>query len=292
MAFSTKQHDRILQRTLLDVQNGVYDSAKALENAIADLVSSGLPIEMVRPQVVQKFNEYAQSIRTVAEPLTNLSADYIAQSSLGPTQADITAQNTLLTLSQDNLSSMVTGHTEDVMQTIVLGTVAGLTLASLNGQVRGRISGVLMDSSDPTIRRIQRDLKRAMREGASARQITRYRAAIRDRLPKDIATANSLAVKLSSEADNSIGSYDGAFLKARSDELGTTQWRYAGGIIETSRPFCMAHVGDVMTKEQMERIWLGESWAGKEPGDPFVVRGGYNCLHYWVPIESEEDSKG
>ena len=290
MAFDTEQHDRILQETLDEIQTGTYDTSKSLETAIADLVTQGLPIEVVRPQIMQTFNEYAQSIRTEALPLTRLSQDYIEQSSVAQTPADLTAQQTLLTLSEDNLSSEVTGHTEDVIQTIVLATVAGVALASLQGQVRGRISGVLMDSSDPVIRRLQRDLRRAMSEGAAGRQITELRRLIRERLPKDIATANSLAVKLSSTVDNSIGSFDGAFAKSRADRMGTERFQYAGGIIETSRPFCKALKGDIMNRDEIDAIWLGQSWAGKEPGDPFVVRGGYNCMHYWVPLEEDGET--
>ena len=36
--------------------------------------------------------------------------------------------------------------------------------------------------------------------------------------------------------------------------------------------------GKTYTKEEIEEIWSG-SWAGKISGDPFVVRGGYNCRH-------------
>jgi len=38
--------------------------------------------------------------------------------------------------------------------------------------------------------------------------------------------------------------------------------------------------------DEIYDIW-NSSWPGKEPGDPFVVRGGYNCQHFWVPIEDE-----
>jgi len=289
MAFDTKQHDRILVETLEDVQNGTYDSSKALEIQVADLVTQGLPIEIVRPQIVAAFEANAQSIRDVATPLTNLSEDYISQSSVGQDAADILAQDTLLGLSQDNLSSTVTGHTEDVISTIVLGTVAGVTLASLSNQVRGRISGVLMESNDPDVRRDQRKLRNMLKSGAAGREITDIRARIRKKLPGDVATANSLAVKLSSTVDNSIGSFDGSFAASRAKRLGIEKFRYSGGIIATSRPFCIDMLGAEMGREEIDDIWYGSSWAGKEPGDPFVVRGGYNCMHYWVPIESEEE---
>ena len=41
------------------------------------------------------------------------------------------------------------------------------------------------------------------------------------------------------------------------------------------------------TEEEINSKWQG-SWAGKAPGDPFIVRGGYNCRHHWLPIVEDE----
>ena len=67
----------------------------------------------------------------------------------------------------------------------------------------------------------------------------------------------------------------------------TVKYRYVGGIIPESRPFCRQHDGQVMTESEIRRIWNSQTWQGKKPGDPFVVRGGYNCRHYFVPVEEE-----
>jgi hypothetical protein len=40
----------------------------------------------------------------------------------------------------------------------------------------------------------------------------------------------------------------------------------------------------VLTEEEIRDIWANETWAGKAQGDPFVVRGGYNCRHSFQPI--------
>jgi hypothetical protein len=45
--------------------------------------------------------------------------------------------------------------------------------------------------------------------------------------------------------------------------------------------------GEVLDEETIYSIW-DDDWQGKEPGDPFVVRGGYNCRHFWVPVEEDE----
>jgi hypothetical protein len=62
---------------------------------------------------------------------------------------------------------------------------------------------------------------------------------------------------------------------------GQRRFKYAGGLIPTSRPFCSTHDGGIYTDKEITNIWSG-SWEGKAPGDPFVVRGGYNCRHFWI----------
>jgi hypothetical protein len=61
-------------------------------------------------------------------------------------------------------------------------------------------------------------------------------------------------------------------------DAGATEFKYYGPDDETTREFCERHVGKTYTKEEIAEIWSGE-WAGKISGDPFVVRGGYNCRH-------------
>jgi hypothetical protein len=65
--------------------------------------------------------------------------------------------------------------------------------------------------------------------------------------------------------------------------MGTAQskYKYVGGIILTTRPFCNSHNGKVYSQTEITNIWSG-SWEGKAPGDPFAVRGGYNCRHFWI----------
>jgi hypothetical protein len=61
-------------------------------------------------------------------------------------------------------------------------------------------------------------------------------------------------------------------------DSGATKFKYYGPDDSKTRPFCEEHVGKVYTKEEIDVIWQ-ESWAGKISGEPFVVRGGYNCRH-------------
>lgn len=81
---------------------------------------------------------------------------------------------------------------------------------------------------------------------------------------------------------------DAAFGIGLMKSQGVERFRYAGGTTATSREFCRSHDGKVYTEREIRQIWSSQTWGGKRPGDPFVVRGGYNCRHYWVPATGEE----
>ena len=292
MAFSTKKHDKVLQNTLDEIDAGVFDTAKSLENEIAELIALGLPVESVRPQIMAAFQRYSETVKSVATPLTNISGDWMDQSNFDASSEDYTVADQLLSNSQDVLGSTVNSSAEDVTAVVVLGTIAGLSTAALIAQARGRISGIQMDSSNPDVRREQRKYRKMRKTGATAAEFAAVTATIKRLLPGDVNTSASLAVKLSTAGESVVGSFDGTFAKARATRLGIERFRYEGGVIETSRPFCINMIGREMSKDEIQSQWASDTWAGKEPGDPFVVRGGYNCLHYWVPIEDDEESDG
>jgi hypothetical protein len=85
-----------------------------------------------------------------------------------------------------------------------------------------------------------------------------------------------------------IRNFDGAVTILRSAVAGIDRFRYVGGLIPTSRNFCQSHNGDIMTLKEINNIWKSQTWGGKAPGNPFVVRGGYNCRHHFVPVGANE----
>lgn len=71
--------------------------------------------------------------------------------------------------------------------------------------------------------------------------------------------------------------------KITADKLGLEYAIYEGGLIETSRPFCIEHNGKVYSKEEISKFNPKEA----RPPDynPFVDLGGYGCRHHlnWIP---------
>jgi hypothetical protein len=87
----------------------------------------------------------------------------------------------------------------------------------------------------------------------------------------------------SQQVHDSLMQFDANVNVAIGNQAGATKWKYVGANDSVTRGHCRKHVGKVYTKEEILEIWSG-SWKGKASGNPFVVRGGYNCRHQWRPV--------
>jgi hypothetical protein len=102
-------------------------------------------------------------------------------------------------------------------------------------------------------------------------------------------TLTASAKRISTVFGDAVFRFDTILTRVRSLFAGVKRFRYVGGTIATTRDFCRSHNNKVYTEIEIKRIWRS-SWGGKAPGDPFVVRGGYNCRHWWVPVSNEENT--
>ena len=101
------------------------------------------------------------------------------------------------------------------------------------------------------------------------------------------AVGGRLAKNANQLVHDSLMQFDASVNTAIGMEAGATKWKYVGRIIATTRPFCREHEGQIFTNDEIESTWSG-SWAGKASGDPFIVRGGYNCGHQFRPVIDQE----
>ena len=97
------------------------------------------------------------------------------------------------------------------------------------------------------------------------------------------AVGGGMARYAKQQVHDSLMQFDANVNVAVGKASGAKKWKYFGRLVEESRPHCIEHKGKVYTEEEIYEIWSG-SWAGKIEGNPFVVRGGYNCGHHWRPV--------
>jgi hypothetical protein len=87
---------------------------------------------------------------------------------------------------------------------------------------------------------------------------------------------------------DSMMQFDAAVNVAAAREIGSENWKYYGTVVEDSRDFCVRHVNEIWDENEIRETWAATSWQGKADGDPFIVRGGYNCRHHFRPVFDEE----
>jgi hypothetical protein len=90
--------------------------------------------------------------------------------------------------------------------------------------------------------------------------------------------------------------YSRAFHHAVSNDLGLVWYAYSGGLMRSSRDFCIDKAGHYYLKSEIE-TWPDQDWAGKVSGTNastiFIFAGGWNCSHSIIPVHEstvpEED---
>lgn len=104
------------------------------------------------------------------------------------------------------------------------------------------------------------------------------------------STLGKIRARLTVAYETSTRNIDGALTLIRSRNAGIEKYRYVGGVIPTTRDFCSRHNGKEYTLAEINTIWRTQNWSGKAPGNPFIVRGGYNCRHMFVPIKDSANA--
>jgi len=83
---------------------------------------------------------------------------------------------------------------------------------------------------------------------------------------------------------DSLMQFDASVNIKMAKDAGITKFKYVGSLVDASRNHCRKHRNKTYTEEEIYEIWSGE-WAGKMSGNPFKVRGGYNCGHQFIGVE-------
>jgi hypothetical protein len=81
--------------------------------------------------------------------------------------------------------------------------------------------------------------------------------------------------------------YARSFQQAVVADLGLKWYLYAGGLMDTSRPFCVERAGKYYYEDEV-KAWAHLEWTGKMRGTTessiFQFAGGYFCGHQLIPV--------
>lgn len=169
----------------------------------------------------------------------------------------------------------------EIANEVYQNTLTNRSLSESIQSIRNKINGVYAQSDQVEIQRLV-DIAAAGGKDAeeAITKLKSFYAADK--------VGNNMRRYATQMVHDSLMQFDASITVQAGRETGATQWKYYGSVIRDSRPFCKEHAGKVYTEEEISKIWEGD-WAGKAPGNPFIVRGGYNCRHHFRPFYSDEE---
>ena len=276
------QHQRRLADALQRLEARLasfVQSAPATEGDLFDVEWALSARSEIRNSIEQEFLTEVQDIlgdyRAVSDEQFRMLNTYGAFTRVPPE-----AISGLQRLSFQGFEALANQQLDTLANGVYQATLTGRGKADFITDLRGSINGIYQASDQEEIRQLV--------EVAQAATGARQQEAV-DRLHSVYAAdrlGNNLRRYASLYATDSLNQYSATLTVTTANEQGIDRFEYYGDLITDSRQFCRDHVDKVYTRDQIEKIWKGE-WAGKAPGDPFIVRGGYNCRHQWLPIVRE-----
>jgi hypothetical protein len=290
------QQEIKLVRTLQRLETEVVKEISRLPTRKGVLFNTRLAIEL-RPKIKQYIEQtYLTTVQSNVADYDKIAGAVVATYGKLPvdevfkeiTEIDLGVINQLkkITFAQfEDLGNEFVGTLSDE---IYQSTLVGTPVEKVIENVRGKINGIYQSSNNTEAQELVDFIANNPEQTAEVTTALSRLQTIygRDRL------GNNLRRYATQIVQDSIMGFDGQFAKYRADQIGLDHFTYTGTTIRDSRDFCKSHVGKTYSREQIENIWSSQSWSGKASGDPFVVRGGYNCRHHWQPTDpswSEEE---
>jgi len=284
-------HARIVERLGDTHEERILAILNDLEDRIASIVLAAPLTDgklsdlawaiQARTQIEQAFRETflteADSIvRNYDEVTASLSAMFEEYGGLFEVSEDILTN--LKRVSFQGFQDIASTFTDELANELYQNTLAGRPITESVKNVRQKINGVYMESDKAEVNRLVTLAKEGSEEAVEA--LHKIYAADR--------TGNNMRRYASQMVHDSVMQFDASLNVAAGKEVGANKWKYYGSVIRDSREWCKKHAGKSYTEDEIREMWASSSWTGKAPGDPFIVRGGYNCRHHWRPVFDDE----
>lgn len=281
------KQQELLIKALQRLEADVVAKVSQLPNQKGVLFDTRLAIEL-RPKIQQAIEQlYLTPVQTFIKDYDQIAGNIIATYGKLPipsefkqiTEIDLTVIQQLKRLAFTQFQDLGNEFVNTLANEVYQSTLVGRPVRDMIQTIRGKINGIYQQSdskkAQELVNYIANNPNGAEVDTAVSQLQTIYG---RDRLGDNLNRYASQIVQ------DSLMGFDGQFAKYRADEVGLTSFIYYGSLVRDSRDFCVENAGKIFTEEEIRDIWANETWAGKAQGDPFVVRGGYNCRHSFQPI--------
>ena len=291
-------HVQRLQGSLQELENLVIAEASKINPKRGTLKLRTTVALEIRPKLKQFIEQtYLTAVQSNISEYDQAAAWLVATFKEYPipkafkeiTELDLTTIQQLKKAAYLPFEDLGSEFVNELAQEVYNSTLTGKPTDQMIADLRGKINGVYQSSDNEEAQELVDFInnnpdKTEQVKTAAERLQTIYG---RDKL------GNNFRRYATQMVQDSLMGFDGQFAKYRADELGLTHYKYSGTTVRDSRDFCRRNVNRVFSEEEIREIWRSQTWQGKAQGDPFVVRGGYNCRHHWQPTNPDWlDSEG
>jgi len=177
-------------------------------------------------------------------------------------------------------------HLETLSRNIYQATIAGKALDDVVMDIRHAINGVYIQSDNDAAQVLVDFVRTNTGVADKAEAVQEAIDKLHTIYARDKVGANLRRYAVA-YAHDALMQFSASVNVSTAIELGAERWKYYGTTMGDTRDFCIRHEDKVMTTEEIREIWANETWAGKSAGDPFIVRGGYNCRHHFRAVFGE-----
>jgi ribosomal protein S13 len=285
-------HVERLQKSLQELENLVITEASKINPQRGSLkLRTTIALE-IRPKLKQYIEQtYLNAIQQNIAEYDNASAWLVATFKKYPipknfkeiNELDLTTIQQLKRGAYLPFEDLGSEFVNELAQEVYNSTLTGKPTEQMIADLRGKINGIYQSSDDQEAQELVDFIANNPDKTEQVKTATERLQTIygRDRL------GNNFRRYATQMVQDSLMGFDGQFAKYRADQLGLNSYKYTGTTVRDTRDFCRRNVNRVFTEEEIREIWSSQTWKGKAQGDPFVVRGGYNCRHHWQPVDSD-----
>ena len=284
-----ENHQKTLDKTLEQLELQVVKAT----NSIADTTVKTRILVEIRPKlktaIESSFLNWADKSIRGYDSIAKEIMDYWGTLPLPAnfktlTQVDASVIADLKKLSFQGFEDIANEYLDELANTVYQSTLIGRSKDELILELRQKINGVYIKSNEKDVAKLVAFIKANRNNKKLQSEVDLAIEQLNIKYGSDV-TGQNLRRYAGQMVHDSLRQFDASFIAHKAEEAGIESFRYDGSNLLDTRDWCRSLKGRILTKQEVYDKWNGNTWKGKSSGDPFIVRGGYNCRHFWTPFD-------
>ena len=242
------------------------------------------------------FNRQAKRIERAFKGIGNIPIEFQEL-----TKGDLALIRNLKLQTFTQFKDVSNTFTKRLADKVYQNTLVGREFVELEQELRQTINGIYSKSNDKEAQKLVDFVKKNKNKKSMQVSVDKAVQTLQSKFGRDRAGDN-MRKYASQLLNDGLREFDAQVNAYKSSEAGLTHVKYFGDIIPTTRDHCKKILRGVYKVRQSNVFSVDEvrklykrlpGWSGKKPGDPLIVRGGYNCRHQWTYVSPDwYDSEG